>query len=482
MASVFKRGGKKAKGYWYASWFDYLGKRRSKCTRTTDKATAERIAAKHEANAALRREGVIDATLDAIGQQSQRTIESHLVDYEAKLRLKNSGEHATETLAKIRKICAEAKFVLASDIAADRVTVFANNWQEGGASVRSAQAYVVAIKGFTRWLAEHHKLPFNPLSSVQTKDPKANRRRERRMLLPAEWAWLRDATNTGTEYRGISGRERALLYATAIQTGLRSNELRQLTRGRFYLESEKPYVICKAGTAKNKKEAKQYILAELAGQLKDHIALKAPQSPVFQMPHETDVVRQLRADLAQARRNWLEAAKSDPAERLRREESDFLCETNHGGERLDFHSLRHTCGAWLSMKGEHPKVVQTVMRHQSITLTMDTYGHLFPGQTADAICRVGEFFESPKCPLRATGTDGKAAEKAQRQAQHLRRETVPLDATASDALTASLGFVTSLNLLDVAKLDDAVQDGAVTCLNSGAGIRTPDTRIMIPLL
>ncbi len=33
-------------------------------------------------------------------------------------------------------------------------------------------------------------------------------------------------------------------------------------------------------------------------------------------------------------------------------------------------------------------MVQQVMRHQSITLTMDTYGHLFPGQEADAVDRM----------------------------------------------------------------------------------------------
>jgi integrase len=63
-------------------------------------------------------------------------------------------------------------------------------------------------------------------------------------------------------------------------------------------------------------------------------------------------------------------------------EIDFLSPTNHEGETLDFHCLRHTCGAWLAMTGVHPKVVQTVMRHSAITLTMDSYGHLFPGQEA----------------------------------------------------------------------------------------------------
>ena len=48
MASVFKRGGKNNRGGSYCiQWFDHNGQRQTKSARTTDKATAERIAAKH---------------------------------------------------------------------------------------------------------------------------------------------------------------------------------------------------------------------------------------------------------------------------------------------------------------------------------------------------------------------------------------------------------------------------------------------------
>ena len=40
------------------------------------------------------------------------------------------------------------------------------------------------------------------------------------------------------------------------------------------------------------------------------------------------------------------------------------------------------------MAGENPKTIQTVMRHSTITLTMDTYGHLFPAAESDAIARM----------------------------------------------------------------------------------------------
>jgi integrase len=66
-----------------------------------------------------------------------------------------------------------------------------------------------------------------------------------------------------------------------------------------------------------------------------------------------------------------------PAERKRRRNDQFLELVTEEGE-LDFHALRQTCGAWLAQTGVHPKAIQAVMRHSSITLTMDQYGHLFP--------------------------------------------------------------------------------------------------------
>ncbi len=122
MASVFKRGGSRTKGYWYASWRDHSGKRQTKCTRTTDKATAERIAHKHEADAALRREGVIDPALDDISRESQRTITSHLNHFQSKLRAANRTEkHVVGTVKVIRTIADFAKFCTASDISLEGV-------------------------------------------------------------------------------------------------------------------------------------------------------------------------------------------------------------------------------------------------------------------------------------------------------------------------------------------------------------------------
>jgi Phage integrase family len=47
-------------------------------------------------------------------------------------------------------------------------------------------------------------------------------------------------------------------------------------------------------------------------------------------------------------------------------------------EGTRFHDLRHTCAALLIAQGAHPLAVMQRLGHSSITVTMNTYGHLFP--------------------------------------------------------------------------------------------------------
>jgi len=400
MASVFKRNGK---GNYIVEWNDHAGKRRTKSSRTTDKAAANRIAAKLDSEVALRREGIIDPAMDELTRQARRPIGEHLADYEARLKVKGTTKHVKMTMSYLRAIINYAEWQTAADIKADPVNRFSGKLKDDDKSNRTRQAYVRAIKGFARHLAREGKLPRDPLVGVELPSPSKDRRYERRALLPAEWPWLDAATVQGAARSGMAAAERSLLYRTALQTGLRSNELRSLTRGSLFLSKEKPYVLVKSRSTKDGKLARQYILADLADDLSIHIATKAPGASVFAMPPETKTAAILQADLKQACIEWL-AASSGSQQRLEREQSDFLSQQNQDGEVLDFHSLRHTCGAWLALQGAGPKVIQTVMRHSTITLTMDTYGHLFPDQESEAIDRLGDLMTTPAAPVAATGT------------------------------------------------------------------------------
>ncbi len=44
-----------------------------------------------------------------------------------------------------------------------------------------------------------------------------------------------------------------------------------------------------------------------------------------------------------------------------------------------FHDLRHTCATLLFKAGQHPKTVQELLGHSSISITLDTYSHVLPG-------------------------------------------------------------------------------------------------------
>jgi hypothetical protein len=48
--------------------------------------------------------------------------------------------------------------------------------------------------------------------------------------------------------------------------------------------------------------------------------------------------------------------------------------------QIRLHDLRHTVASQLIEQGDHPKYIQEQLGHASITMTMDTYGHLFPNR------------------------------------------------------------------------------------------------------
>jgi integrase len=62
--------------------------------------------------------------------------------------------------------------------------------------------------------------------------------------------------------------------------------------------------------------------------------------------------------------------------------------TSAGLRTIRFHDLRHTCASLLINQGESPKYIQKQLRHASIEMTFDTYGHLFPEAAQEAVQRL----------------------------------------------------------------------------------------------
>jgi integrase len=45
---------------------------------------------------------------------------------------------------------------------------------------------------------------------------------------------------------------------------------------------------------------------------------------------------------------------------------------------IRFHDLRHTCATLLLSKNVHPKIVQEMLGHATVAITLDTYSHVLP--------------------------------------------------------------------------------------------------------
>ena len=60
---------------------------------------------------------------------------------------------------------------------------------------------------------------------------------------------------------------------------------------------------------------------------------------------------------------------------------------------IGFHPLRHTCASIFIAGGVNAKALSTFLGHASIAITLDRYGHLFPGSGDEAVALVDAYLE-----------------------------------------------------------------------------------------
>lgn len=58
-----------------------------------------------------------------------------------------------------------------------------------------------------------------------------------------------------------------------------------------------------------------------------------------------------------------------------------------------FHDLRHSAATILLSMGIHPKVVQEILGHSQISMTLDTYSHVLPSMQQEAMDKLDDLFK-----------------------------------------------------------------------------------------
>ena len=323
------------------------GKVREVALHTTHKDVAEeklRQIIKEEQQAAL---GLIPSR--EMREAAEKPYLEHLADFTGDLRARGkTALYIKNVDTRLKRLAKECGWRLLGDVSADSFVAWRG--RDHGLSAKTIKMFQDDLRNFFNWLMKHGRWAANPIISVGAVRTRGRSVYNRRPLTEEEISRLLQVAEENRE-----------LYMTAIYTGLRRNELKQLVWDDLHLDVAPPFVRARASTTKNGKDASVPIRQEVAEALKKMRAKSTKGTDrVFRVRKGT---KQLRNDLK---------AAGIPAK-------------DEQGRIVDFHSFRHTCGTLLAKSGVHPRTAQEFMRHSDITMTMNYYTHVDQLATAGAV-------------------------------------------------------------------------------------------------
>lgn len=234
------------------------------------------------------------------------------------------------------------------------------------ASPQTCEHYLTKTREFFAWLVAKGHAQSNPakgLTAYSDAVIQASKVRARRAFTLDEQTSLITGTPALADRWNMTGSERALLYRTALRTGLRAREVRLLTVASFNFFTKILTVL--ARDTKASREDRLPISEELIPLLQAHFSGKHPAASAFTPLSEDSYCRMLRDDL------------EDLGIRYR----DDL------GRYADFHALRHTYGTDLA-RVVMPAIHQRLMRHADIGTTMKFYYHADDNDNAAAVAKL----------------------------------------------------------------------------------------------
>jgi len=459
MASVFKRKrDRQRKGAsWYVAYVDENGVRKS-IKGCADKAATEAMARKLESEAELRRRGIIDVKTDGYAVHEGAPLADHLEAWRVYMLGKGASQrHANEGHARVVKLMSLAKATRLSDLTLTRMQTALTSLRDGGLSLRTIHHYTRLAKNFSKWAWRDDRTRDDLLAHLQPPDnPESDRRRERRAFTVPELERLISAAERGPARRGIAGADRAMLYRIALGTGYRSEELQSLTPELFELDGSYPTITVEAADSKRRRRDVQPIQAALASMLKPWLAGKPKGEPIFPV-NRWGIIAALQGDLRTAGVEY--------------ENADGVA---------DFHALRHTYITALAKSNAPVKIVQSLARHSTPTLTLGVYTHLGLYDQAPALDALPDLTRpspgSEPTILAATGTDSTTPDRHNLTALCQRAgDGLGSDQSAPDVIAGST-VPTSMNASPLKNRDSDVYSRIPTVADADGSVSAAGAR------
>ena len=232
----------------------------------------------------------------------------------------------------------------------------------GGCDPSTIRNTLMPLRVIYRRVVSRGEITINPTTGL---DLPAVRGRRDRIATPEQAAQLLNA---------LRDRDRAV-WATALYAGLRRGELMALRWQDIDLEHNLIRVErswdTKAGVIEPKSRAGTRTVP-LARLLREHLLahkLRCPWREGFAFGREARTPLSYSSLRERARTDW-DNAKLEP---------------------IGLHDCRHTYASLMIAAGVNAKALSTYMGHTSITITLDRYGHLMPGNEREAASLLDAF-------------------------------------------------------------------------------------------
>jgi integrase len=233
-----------------------------------------------------------------------------------------------------------------------------------GISPATSNHYLVAIKGFTKWLVKDGRAHHDPLAKLSAQNVEIDVRKRRRILSQADFARFLDSARNGKPFRGLLGADREILYTFAARSGLRAHELVTLTPKGFTEEADGLYVTVQAAYSKHRETDVLPVHPDLTEAIKDYIEDKPADEPIWPGAWYLAAAEMVRLDLDQA---------------------GIPYEIN--GEQFDFHALRAQFITAVLRVSQTEAHARQLSRHKSPSM-LDKYNKMHISEARNLMSKV----------------------------------------------------------------------------------------------